>query len=365
MIVPGECKMSREANQEAGLGMSWHRAMMVLGAAALLVALTQPAMAWDPKVNGYSQFRYEYSDSEGDGDFDTRRVRLNWKDTVNDEGTTFRIQLDFSDLLTGDGQSVSPKDIWVMQPWANGWSTLVGYTTVMFGYELEYSSSKRLPFERSRAARSFFPGERALGAAVTYAAPDSAGVVFDLEYVDGMDAWDRDGVDDVESVIANVELPFGDGNVAGLSYMTSRIDLAPGGVQVAQDGSRGASLSPQVWGLHLAMSHAIGTAGDLALQAEYYDGDWYDHRAYEVYSADGWYAQLAFSPEDAELTPFYRYDEFSYVPADGGSSDYTRHTLGVAYEPMENNRLTLQIEDIEDRGSDDTTVGLQWQVSYK
>lgn len=348
--------------------MSLRKLICMVGVTAVFAALALPASAWEPAVQGYSQFRYEYSDSAGDGDFDTRRVRLSWKDEVNDLGTTVRVQLDFSDLLTGDGNSVSAKDIWVSHPFSASWSALVGFTTVPFGYELEYSSSKRLPFERSRAARSFFPGERGLGAFAAFSAQASPGVAVNLGLIDGMDAWDRDGLDDAESFFARAEVPFGNGNVAGVSYMTSDIDLKA--VAAAQNGASGSGFSSDVFGAHVRYTTPAG-GNRWALQAEYYDGDWYDHRNYALYDADGWYAQLEFHPTTTAVMPFYRYDEFNYsrpmstTQEGGGQSEYSRHTFGVAYEPFANNRLTLQVEDIDTGSDDDTTVGVQWQVIYK
>ncbi|MFP4248511.1 MAG: hypothetical protein ACLFU7_02565 [Armatimonadota bacterium] len=339
--------------------MSVHRLMSVVAIAAMLIAVALPAFAqWEPNVNGCAQFRYEYSDDEGDGDFDTRRVRLNWKDAINNSGTTVRVQLDFGDLLSGDGNKVSAKDIWVMQPVNDTWSALAGFTTVRFGYELEYSSSKRLPLERSQAARSFFPGERGLGVYIGHAASETANVNFDLCYVDGMDSWERGDFDDAESLIARAEVPVGNGGAAGLSYMTSDIDLA--GITAAQAGSANSSFSPNVFGAHLRYDSAIG-GNSWGAQAEYYDGDWYDQKNHAVYDADGWYAQLEFSPEESAVSPFYRYDEFNAENV----ADYSRHTLGVAYEPWSSNRFTLQLEDIDMASADDTTVGVQWQVIYK
>lgn len=342
--------------------MSLRKTMCVVGIVAMFIAIALPAFAqWDPDVQGYSQFRYEYSDNDSDGDFDTRRVRLSWKDAINDEGTTVRVQLDFSDLLSGDGNKVSAKDIWVMHPFTEDWSALVGFTTVQFGYELEYSSSKRLPLERSKAARSFFPGERGIGAFLSFASAENSNVALNLNYIDGMDSWERGDFDDAESFIARVEVPFGNGSAAGVSYMTSDVDVTTGS---------GASFSPDLFGAHVRYNGG-GNGSAWAVQAEYYDGDWYDHKNVSIHDADGWYAQLEFTPEATPVTPFYRYDEFNYSQAmqatQSGSSEaeYSRHTFGVAYEPWSNNRVTLQVEDIDDVSDDDTTVGVQWQVIYK
>lgn len=330
------------------------RHVLTVGIMALLVSMALPAMAWEPDVNGYSQFRYEYSAADDDGDFDTRRVRLNWKDTVNEQGTTFRIQLDFSDLLAREGQEVSPRDIWLSHPFAQDWSARVGYGTVMFGYELEYSSSKRLPFERARVTRTFFPGERGLGVFATYHSPEGPGVNFDLGVIDGMDDWHRDRLDDATSFVANAEVPFGGNSVAGVSYMTSNIDVEATGTDAAVD------FDPSVWGAHVRWNGA-GQASGWALQAEYMDGDWYDHRNYAVADAGGWYGLVEYAPDKSDATIFYRYDELDI----SGQSDYSRHTIGTAWEVFANNRVTLQIEDIDDGGDGDTTVGVQWQVIYK
>jgi hypothetical protein len=321
----------------------------IAGAVGLCTMVAFPAYAqWNPKVSGYSQFRYVYSDSDGDGDFDVRRARLSWRDKVNEAGTEYRIQLDFSDLPSGGG-SVAIKDLWVSHPFGGGWSGLAGFTTVRFGYELQYSSSRRLPFERSQAARSFFPGERGLGAFLTYRMPEAPAIRFDVAYIDGMDSWDRGEFEDASSFVAKAELPLGNGGAAGLSYMASSIDVSTGG---------GQSFSPNVWGAHVRWNGALD-ASRWGVQAEYYDGDRYDHRNHRVQSADGWYAQVEFSPANSPATPFYRYDEFNAAGAPG----FSRHTLGVAVDAIANNRLTLQIEDIS-AADNDTTVGVQWQVTY-
>jgi len=331
--------------------MSIRSRFCVAGIAALLLLVGLPAFAqWEPKVEGYGQFRYEYSDSDSDGDFDIRRMRLSWKDEVNDVGTMVRIQLDVADLLEGEGQEIDPKDMWVWHPFSDSWSARVGFGDVMFGKDVEYSSSSRLPFERAKATTSFFPSEKCLGLFATFEGQNGANVVADLGVIDGMDAWHTGDLDDAESFVGNVELPFGNGSSAGVSYMTSSIEV---------DGVDG-NLDADVFGAHVQYIGSGPTDGWFG-QAEYYDGDWYDYKNYEVHDADGFYGLLAFTPQGSAATPFYRYDEFN--PQD--ASEYTRHTFGVAYEPWTNKRITLQVEDIDMGDSDDTTVGVQWQVKYK
>ena len=46
--------------------MSLRKLICMVGVTAVFAALALPASAWEPAVQGYSQFRYEYSDSAGD-----------------------------------------------------------------------------------------------------------------------------------------------------------------------------------------------------------------------------------------------------------------------------------------------------------
>ncbi len=347
--------------------MSSHKLLCVVGIVALSIAFALPVFAqWDAGMEGYGQFRYMYSDSAEDSDFDARRVRVGWGGQVNEQGTTARVQFDIGDLLgNSDGEDVDLKDAWVMHPFTENWSTRLGFGSAEFGQDVPYSSSKRLPFERSMAARSFFPGERGLGALVTYAGPESSAVQLDLQVFDGMDEWHSiNAFDDATSFLARLQYGFNDQGTIGASFMTSDIDV--NFAQVAQ-GSGNSGADADVWGFHLLYDYA-----NLGFRGEYFDGDWVDYKnSFNVYDADGWFAEVNYTPENSVVTPFYRYDEFGYsqnvaVAQKGGSAaEYVRHTVGVAYEPFANNRLTLQVEDIDAMGNEDTTVGVQWQVSYK
>ena len=337
--------------------------------ACSMIACAMPALAQELSFEGFSQLRYTYSDKEGDGDFDTRRVRLGWTGKVNDAGTSARLMVDVGKLLSGgEDDSVDLVYAWVAHPITEEWRVQFGYGLLQFGTDVCYSSAARVPFERSRAASAFFPGVFTLGLQLGYQPADSP-LRLDLQLTDGMDAWHSPArFDDAETLLARARYLLGEGSEVGVSYVTSDVDLRPAALP-AQDGG-GESFSPDAWGLYLLWNGEIEGAGDLRLQAECFDGDWYDHKAYRMQDADGWYGLVQLTPAGTDLTPFYRYDEFSYdavSPAQSGSasSDYSRHTLGVAWEPLESNRFTLQIEDIDDRGVDDSTVGLQWQVSYR
>lgn len=333
--------------------MRVRRTMIAMGVVALSVVFVLPALAWEPTMQGYAQFRWEYSDLEDDGDFDTRRVRLSWKDTVNEQGTMARVQLDVGDLFEGGGHEIDLKDAWLSHPFSSGWTTRVGFGDAEFGLDNVYSSSSRLPFERSKANREFLPGEKALGVLFTYENPEVTPVVVDLQYADGMDSW-ADDDDDSESFISRVQLPLDNDGLVGVSYMAS-----------TREGD-GYDVDPDLWGAHVRYNGTDRLAG-FAFQGEYYDGEFYDGAPYD---ADGWYGLLEYQPAESDSTLFYRYDELDGAAGGmqatqaGSGIDFERHTLGVAWDFMDSNRLTLQVEDIED-GDSYTTFGVQWQVMYR
>jgi hypothetical protein len=346
--------------------MSLHRLIRVVGVVVLCLAVSLPVFAqWDAQAKGYSQFRYEYSDNAEDGDFDTRRIRLSWKDEVNDLGTMARVQVDFGDIIEGKNE-VDPKDLWVWHPFGNGWSARFGLGNAEFGHDVPYSSSKRLPFERSYAARNFLPGERAIGLLATYEGAETP-VTLDLQIFGGMNDWhDEPGFDDAESLLARVQYPLMEMGTVGASYMTSDVDLEMANAASSHGGSD-SSVDPDLWGFHAFLNYGL-----FGFRGEYFDGDYLafadDHAS--VYDADGWYAEVNYTPENSQVTPFYRYDEFNYswdmaATQSDNEAETSRHTFGVAYEPWANNRLTLQVEDIDMESDDDTTVGVQWQVKYK
>lgn len=323
--------------------------LMVAGLAAWCAGLTVPTFAWEPNVVGYTQIRLQYSDSDDGVDWVVRRTRLDWQDTINDEGTRARIQIDIAKLVEGEGDVV-PKDIWVKHPWSDRLTTRLGFGDVGFGFDVEYSSSKRLPFERARVTRDFFPDEKDLGLYVTW---EGDGVTANLGFTNGMDAW-HDDDDDAQALVARVRLPYDSGE-AGLSYMTSRRE---------QDGVY--DVSPDVWGAHVRYNGP----GGFAFQGEYLDGEFL--KGGTLYEADGWYGTIEYRPRASNASVFYRYDERDKTAAqtltaagEGAVQTYQRHTIGVAWDLMQNNRLTFQIEDIDNNGSQTTDLGLQWQFIYK
>ncbi len=335
--------------------MSLRSLIIVAGIAALMVAMTLPAFAWEPGVTGYSQFRYLYSDVDDDADFEAARIRLMWQDAVNDEGTQFCVQFDLAGVVEDNGEdSVELKDAWISHPWNEMLSTRLGFGTTMFGFDLPYPSSQRLPFERARITQEFFPGERDLGIYLTYRGDTDFGPVVDVGLTNGMDDW-HDADNESQSFVARLTAPFDSGEV-GVSYMTSDRQSATYDVE------------PDVWGAHVRYDASDSNVA-WAFQGEYMDGEYLAGDTY--YDADGWYALAEFTPPESDATLFYRYEErdrtpLSVVVAQAGSTEsYEAHTFGVAWDFMDLNRLTLQIKDVDDAGTTYTDVGVQWQISYR
>ncbi len=133
------------------------------------------------KISGYIQARYEYNDSSQNGvaggydvtknlnanNFYIRRGRL--KFTVQ-PGTTSKYVIYFD----ASKNTVSLKEAYVELYKSIGKHNLAltfGQFNWPFGYEIEYSSSKRDFPERSLAENSLFKGERDRGVNLTWALP--------------------------------------------------------------------------------------------------------------------------------------------------------------------------------------------------
>lgn len=313
----------------------------------------------DMVFSGYTQARLNVFDSaldKPDG-FDLARVRLKYSGTLNERGTTAALQVELAKLddrqndADPRNRQITLCDAWVQHPLGPQWAARMGFAIIPFGFEEEYSRSKALTFDRTKAATTFFPGERDTGVYFFYTPRTSGAPQVALGYSNGMDRWgDKDpktGDQDAEAHAWTGRLQWSlpRGGVAGLSYMTAQRDRRVGGVR--QD------LDQDCLGAHLRFNGAQG----LNLQAEYYTG--------EILSMDsrGWYGQVEYIPNPQGLKPFYRYDVFD----DGveGHQTYKRHTLGAALDLAPTERFTLQVERYDDtKGESFTNYGLQYQFMY-
>lgn len=128
------------------------------------------------KITGYIQAQWQLADSMGqlspfsagnfpknsDNRFMLRRGRV--KFTYEGKLTQFVLQID----ATQSGVSLKDAYINFKEPWLQSFSLQAGVFNRPFGYEIAYSSSTRETPERARITQSLFPGERDLGAMISF-----------------------------------------------------------------------------------------------------------------------------------------------------------------------------------------------------
>jgi len=133
------------------------------------------------KFSGYIQPQLQFSDSCGiatyaggnfnantDKRFMMRRARI--KATYEQGLSQYVFQID----ATEKGFSI--KDLYAKftEPWTKSASLTIGCMNRPFGYEIGYSSSQRESPERGRMSQIIFPGERDLGAMITFQLPKTS-----------------------------------------------------------------------------------------------------------------------------------------------------------------------------------------------
>jgi hypothetical protein len=306
-----------------------------------------PAKA-DIKLSGYTQARINFWDGALDksDDFDLRRVRLKAEAPVNDQGTQLVLQIELAELDDAGGGNVTLKDAKIEHRLSDRWSARLGYAKMPFGFDVPYSSSKRLPLERSQAARRLFPGERDTGLYFTYVPPRANVPKVAFGYGNGVHEW-RDSDKESHAALLALEWPLPNKGAAGVSYMdASRVQTDP-------NTGQNVHFANDVWGAHVRWNGSQG----INFQAEAFGG-----KLLGV-NVDGWYSLAEVTPRDLPATVFYRYDTFDDgLPA---SDLFRRHTLGVASDIAEKSRVTAQWECYHDsKGGAFTNYGLQWQVEY-
>jgi len=137
------------------------------------------------KISGYLQAQYQIIETPGaksfaggdfpaasDNRFMVRRGRI--KFAYDAKLTKYVIQIDVSE------KGVNIKDAYlnISDPFLNAFSLTAGVFNRPFGYEIAYSSSQRESPERSRFTQTLFPGERDLGAMLTFQMPKTSPLNF-------------------------------------------------------------------------------------------------------------------------------------------------------------------------------------------
>lgn len=335
--------------------MKFSMVVRITAAVICAFSLLTAAQA-EMKVSGYMQARYNFWDSELDqsDDFDFRRVRLKFANVFNEQGTEAVVQLDMS-KLDDRGSSSKPidfKDCTITHPLSENWKVRLGFTSIPFGFEVPYSSSRRLPFERSRAANKLFPGERDTGLYFSFKPDRANSPHVDFGYSNGVDSWRKTDKDNT-GMMARARWMFDNRSEAGVSwYRGTREQVVSSPAQSSSSSTQ--KFTNDTWGAFVRWNFPKSWA----LQGEFYNG--------EILSTDvsGWYGQVEFKPETVDATMFYRYDVYE-EKLSSSKAEYDRHTLGVGWNFSPKQRLTLQFEKIDDEKDRSlSNVGLQWQVSY-
>lgn len=133
------------------------------------------------KISGYIQAQYQKADTAGiktfnGGDFPSvssqrfmvRRGYL--KIAYTGKLSTYVLQFNVNEK----GFGVRDAYLTVKEPWWNTLSLTAGLFFRPFGYELSYATNKRESPELSRVVQSLFPGERDLGASLTFQLPEKS-----------------------------------------------------------------------------------------------------------------------------------------------------------------------------------------------
>jgi hypothetical protein len=95
--------------------------------------------------------------------FQVRRGRL--KVTYDNVTTQMVLQLD----MTERGFATKDAYLWISDPWVRMFALKMGIFDRPYGYEVAFSSSARESPERARVTQTLFPGERELGAQLSFA----------------------------------------------------------------------------------------------------------------------------------------------------------------------------------------------------
>ena len=133
------------------------------------------------KVSGYIQSQFQLADTAGiesfaggnfpagvDNRFSVRRGRF--KLAYDHAFSQYVIQVD----VTEKGVGIKDAYLSFTEPWLQSFAVTAGVFDRPFGYEISYSSSQRESPERSRMFQTLFPGERDLGAKLTFQPPKTS-----------------------------------------------------------------------------------------------------------------------------------------------------------------------------------------------
>ncbi len=275
------------------------------------------------KASGYLQMRYEYNDTSKSTDslvkgaavnrnannFYIRRGRI--KFTIQPSQTSkYVIYFDASK------NSISLKEAYldlVKRHGEHAFTLTAGQFNIPFGYEVEYSSSKRDFPERSLAENKLFKGERDRGINLTYAMPKllqfNLGVLQGYGIENGTFTWfsptkQKDIVARAKAKLGRVDL--GLSGYWGKTYISSvdsvvgssswydkngdgRVDSSEVKTTKPKAGQPGFTRDKDRYGVDCQAYFDFLPIGSTGLRAEYYKARDYNSSLKDVAREQGWY----------------------------------------------------------------------------
>lgn len=137
------------------------------------------------KFSGYIQAQFQAANAEGAQTYEggnfaedvgnrfmVRRGRLKMQHA--DKISLSVLQID----VTEKGVGIKDAYVTLSDPWINSFGLTVGLFNRPFGFEIPYSSSERESPERGRLSQIIFPGERDLGAMLSFKLPETSFLKF-------------------------------------------------------------------------------------------------------------------------------------------------------------------------------------------
>jgi len=276
------------------------------------------------KVSGYLQARYEYNDSSTSTDTLLKGVATN-RNANNFYIRRGRIKFTFQPqqsskyviYFDASKNSVSLKEAYVELNRVHKWNTFTltaGQFNVPFGYEIEYSSSKRDFPERSLAENKLFPGERDRGINFTYAAPKYLQLNLGLLQGLGIDGpWNTPLK--TKNVVARAKaklgiIDFGMSGYWGKSYVNSvaavdgsstwydangnsRVDSGEVKTTSPKAAVPGSTWDKDRYGIDAQAYLDLLPVGATGIRAEYFKARDYNSTAKKVLHEQGWYGWVS------------------------------------------------------------------------
>jgi phosphate-selective porin len=276
------------------------------------------------KVSGYLQARYEYNDTSKSTDTLLKNVATP-RNANNFYLRRGRIKFTFQPAQTSkyviyfdaSKNSVSLKEAYVeLYKGLNrhNFALTAGQFNVPFGYEIEYSSSKRDFPERSLAENKLFPGERDRGVNFTYTAPKYLVLNAGVLQGNGIDGpWNtplktKDIVARAKAKLGMIDIGMSGywGNtylasvpaVAGSSSWydangNNAIDAGEVTTTAPKAAVAGSTWDKDRYGLDAQAYFDLIPAGATGIRAEFYQARDYNKDIKKVAHEQGWYLWLS------------------------------------------------------------------------